>query len=79
MKHPITLRVDSDLLQAAKRRARVENRTLTNFVETILKQHIAAAEAVLDRPDFKSENHSSVSALVPSDMKRTINRKPFHD
>jgi hypothetical protein len=43
MKHPVTLRIDPELLAASRRCAAVENRTLTNFVETVLKQHIIKA------------------------------------
>lgn len=48
MKHPVTLRIDPTLLQAAKHHAQVENRTLTNFVETVLRRHLATASAGLD-------------------------------
>jgi hypothetical protein len=38
MKQPITIRLDPDLLAAARLKAKEENRTLTNFLETALKQ-----------------------------------------
>ena len=41
MKTAITVRVDTDLLAEAKRCARLENRTLTNFIETLLQRRIA--------------------------------------
>ena len=41
-KRPITIRVDPTLLAAVRHRAREENRTLTNFIETILRQRVAA-------------------------------------
>ncbi len=69
MKHPITLRVDSDLLLAAKRCARVENRTLTNFVETVLRQHIATADSNLDQ----------TPGIARSRPTQRINGKPSHD
>ncbi len=37
MKSPVTFRIDHDLLERARRSAKAENRTLTNFVETVLK------------------------------------------
>ncbi len=43
MKQPVTFRLDAELLLAARVCARRENRSLTNFVETILKHHIANA------------------------------------
>ena len=36
MKQPLSVRIDSDLLAAARNCARQGNRTLTNFIETAL-------------------------------------------
>jgi hypothetical protein len=38
MKKLVTFRFDADVLAHARRLADRENRTLTNFIETILKQ-----------------------------------------
>ena len=40
-KSAITIRVEAELLAAARDRAAVENRTLTNYIETLLKQALA--------------------------------------
>jgi hypothetical protein len=40
MKKPITVRVDVGLLAEARRCAMQENRTLTNFIETVLRHRI---------------------------------------
>lgn len=40
MKKPVTFRIDRDLLDKARRSAQAENRTLTNFVETLLKMEV---------------------------------------
>jgi Family of unknown function (DUF6364) len=40
MKKPVTFRMDQDLIEKAKVSARAENRTLTNFVETLLKLEV---------------------------------------
>ena len=45
MKTPITVRVDSELLADARRCAREENRTLTNFIETVLRQRVVDSGA----------------------------------
>ena len=37
MKQPITVRLDSEMLATARILAKEENRTLTNFLETALK------------------------------------------
>ena len=41
MKTSVTLRLDTELLAATRRCAVLENRTLTNFIETLLKQRMA--------------------------------------
>ena len=38
MKKLVTFRLDAELLERARRTAQAENRTLTNFVETVLKR-----------------------------------------
>lgn len=45
MRKAVTLRLDTDLLAAVRRYATMENRTLTNFIETAIKQRIAASAA----------------------------------
>jgi hypothetical protein len=59
MKHAVTLRLDLELLKAVRRCASQENRTLTNFVETVLKEHIAIAR---ERPEMLAGQESARSA-----------------
>lgn len=40
MKQPIALRIEVDLLEAVRRCAAEENRTLTNFIETVLRSRV---------------------------------------
>lgn len=40
MKKPVTFRIDQELLDKARKTAQAENRTLTNFVETLLKRRV---------------------------------------
>lgn len=40
MKKPVTFRIDQELLETARKKAQSENRTLTNFVETLLKMQV---------------------------------------
>jgi hypothetical protein len=42
MKQPITIRLDPELLANARLHAKQENRTLTNFLETALKERFDA-------------------------------------
>ncbi|MCJ2033379.1 YlcI/YnfO family protein [Methylobacterium sp. J-068] len=41
MKKPLALRIEPDLLDAARECARRDNRSLTNFIETALRDRIA--------------------------------------
>ena len=45
MKQLVTFRFDAELLAKARHSAQRENRTLTNFVETVLKQAVDEAAA----------------------------------
>jgi hypothetical protein len=40
MRKPITMRFDPDLLAQARLRAARENRTLTNFIETVVRERV---------------------------------------
>ena len=44
MKQLVTFRIESTPLDSARRAAEAENRTLTNFVETVLKQRLKTTE-----------------------------------
>lgn len=56
MKTAITVRVDAALLIEARRCARSENRTLTNFIETLLQRRIAelASRTVQDGTETRT-------------------------
>ena len=41
VKRPLALRIEAGLLAAVRRCASEENRSLTNFSETVLKAHVA--------------------------------------
>jgi hypothetical protein len=56
-KTPITLRIEPELLAAVRHQANAENRTLTNFIETVLKERLGA----LSQPERRS-----VSDIDPS-------------
>lgn len=45
MKTAITVRLDPALLAAVRQNAERENRSLTNFIETSLKEHIRISQA----------------------------------
>lgn len=51
MKKAVTFRFEAALLDDARRCAVRENRTLTNFIETLIKMHVAAQAAGAAPPD----------------------------
>jgi hypothetical protein len=67
MKQPITIRLDPELLANARIRAKEENRTLTNFLETALKERFkaSAVSQASKRPfDDRRAGRSAISKKV---------------
>lgn len=63
MKQQIALRIELDLLEEVRRCAADENRTVTNFIETILKREVrrtACADLSVKNPSRASTQPSSV-------------------
>ncbi|WP_375778713.1 hypothetical protein ACE103_06170 [Bradyrhizobium sp. ma5] len=60
MKRAITIRIETELLARAREVAERENRTLPNFIETVLKERLKADERPPAKkrrrfdPDFRS-------------------------
>ncbi|NEU14678.1 hypothetical protein G3T14_21600 [Methylobacterium sp. BTF04] len=50
MKKPLALRIDPDLLVAARECARRDNRTLTNFIETVLRRRVEEMAGLRPEP-----------------------------
>jgi hypothetical protein len=71
MKQPITIRLDPDLLATARIRAKEENRTLTNFLETALKERFGAAG--ISRPSSQSADGRTSGRQ--RNFKRSFNAK----
>jgi hypothetical protein len=63
MKQAITVRIDSELLANARALAKEENRTLTNFLETALKERIGASVSspISKRSGGRQKNGRNVS------------------
>jgi hypothetical protein len=53
MKKPVTFRIEQSLLEQARHSAQAENRTLTNFVKTLLKTKVG----VIDQAKHPESNH----------------------
>jgi hypothetical protein len=45
VKKPITLRIDPELLEQIKRNAARDNRSVTNFIETALRQQLSGSRS----------------------------------
>jgi hypothetical protein len=55
MKKLVTFRFDADLLEKARKSAQAENRSLTNYIETIVKRSTdRAQDTVTSRADTVS-------------------------
>lgn len=50
VKQPLALRIEAGLLAAVRRCASEENRSLTNFIETVLKARVASQPRPLAGP-----------------------------
>jgi DNA phosphorothioation-dependent restriction protein DptG len=57
MKQAITIRIDPELLAYARARAKEENRTLTNFLETVLKERVNASSSSVSRRSGSSSSN----------------------
>ncbi len=58
MRKPMTIRIDTDVLEAAKTRARRENRTVTNYIETVLRR------------DLRMDASEEVEVYAPADVRQ---------
>jgi hypothetical protein len=69
-KQPLALRIDADLLNEARRCAAGENRTLTNFIETLLKAHIAdGLSLTAGSPPHRASNTTASGILPPRERR----------
>ncbi|QPF83803.1 hypothetical protein IC762_29605 [Bradyrhizobium genosp. L] len=66
MKQAITVRIDPELLAVARAHAKQENRTLTNFLETALKERIG-----LSRPSQASKRQPASRRVGRSGLKES--------
>ena len=64
MRKPITMRFDPDLLAKARLQAARENRSLTNFIETVVRQRVADAGPASCPVDAPAPGPSAVGGPV---------------
>ncbi len=75
MRTPITLRLESSLLAAARAEARRDSRTLTNFVEVALKHRLGLAG---QDPAASPRGHVAAAHMesIPNDKPSNADRQP---
>ena len=66
MRKPINMRFDPDLLALARIQAARENRSLTNFVETAVRQRVANHRPAAAR--FDDRTGPPLTATSPADQ-----------
>ena len=56
MRETLTLRLDPNVIKAAKRKAQADNRTLTNYIETLMIRDLQSGSSlqVIAPPDIRS-------------------------
>jgi hypothetical protein len=59
LKTLVTFRLDPELLARVRQMAAIENRTLTNFVETVLKRSIDNPNRLTDGAPAQTDGRSS--------------------
>ncbi|MCC7046289.1 MAG: hypothetical protein IT562_06215 [Alphaproteobacteria bacterium] len=80
MRESMTIRMNPGVLDAAKKRARTENRTLTNYIETVLRRELRltaedASLEVIAPPDIRSY---APAPLPGESAKRRRLRRKLH-
>lgn len=78
MRETVTLRLDPQVIKAAKRKAQADNRTLTNYIETLMIRDLQRGPAltVIAPPDIREYE----SVPLPGETKAQRERRDalFH-
>jgi hypothetical protein len=61
MRKPITMRFDPELLTQARRQAARENRSLTNFIETVVRERVTDTSPAFSASDAAAAKPSPLS------------------
>ena len=76
MKKAVTFRFDEDLLVEVRRHAERDNRSVTNFIETLLKAHVGARQldgAEHREQDLRDQSLSdNLVSFVPSGSSHAV-------
>lgn len=71
LKKITTLRLDEELCEILKKLAEEDNRSLNNYIEKILKEHILKNKNELIE-DFKNNKNSSIKIGNNNDIKNSF-------
>lgn len=61
MRHSVTMRLDPDVLAAARSKAASDNRTLTNYVETLMRRDLEMGNS-----------EASLEVIAPGDIRQSV-------
>lgn len=72
MRESLTLRLDPAVIKAAKRRAQADNRTLTNYIETLMIRDLQGASTieVIAPPDIRQYQAVPLPGETKAERKR---------
>lgn len=72
MRESVTLRLDPEVIKVAKRRAQADNRTFTNYIETLMIRDLrgAAALEVIAPPDIRDHQAVPLAGETKAERKR---------
>jgi hypothetical protein len=76
MRQSITMRFDPEVLKAARRKAVTDNRSLTNYIETLVRRDLQTGgpEAILE-VIAPADIRNSVAVPVPGETKAERKRR----
>lgn len=76
MRQPVTVRLDPAVLDAARGRAKSDNRTLTNYIETLMRRDLqmGGAEPVIE-VIASADIRTSTAVPVPDETEEERKRR----
>lgn len=72
MRQSMTIRLDTEVLAVAKRVAAANNRTLTNYIETLIRKDIESTPAEIPSADLVSQQDQLFKAYSTGQITRRI-------
>ena len=76
MRQAMTIRLDEDVLKVAKAHATMENRTLTNYIETLIKKDIETNQKHDERTISALSKETPVTVFLAEPLKSRLITDP---